>query len=128
MADYVPVYENGSLPFTMTASAAVVGGQIVVHTGVGTVGPSAGASGLFVGVAAHDAATNARVSVWPIPGLVHETTTPVGGVTSGDTLTTGTAGGIIGGNVLGTVAAAGTLLGTALSTATVGLKARWIGR
>ena len=128
MSDYTPVYENGSLPFTMTASAAVVGGQIVVHTGVGTVGPSAGASGVCIGVAAHDAATNARVSLWPIPGLVHETTTPVGGVTTGDSLTSGTVGGIIGGNTLATVAAAGTLLGTAVSTATVGLKARWLGK
>ncbi len=128
MADYTPVYENGSLPYTLTASATVTGGQVVVHTGVGTCGPSAGASGLVLGIAAHDAATNARVSVWPIAGLVHETITPVGGVTSGDSLTSGTAGGIIGGNTLATVAAAGTLLGTAISTATVGLKARWVGK
>jgi len=127
VTDYAPVYENGSLPFTMTASATVLGGQVVVHTGAGTVGPSAGASGVVLGVAAHDAATNARVSIWPIPGLVHETITPVGGVTTGDALGSGTAGGILSGTI-GTLAAAGQLIGTAVSGATVGNKARWVGK
>jgi hypothetical protein len=126
VSDYTPVYENGSLPFTMTASAAVTGGQVVIVTGIGTVGPSAAASGVVAGVAAHDAAINARVSVWPLPGLVHESITPAG-TTAGFSLSSSTAGGVDTGT-LGTLAAAGTLLGTALNTATAGLKVRWLGK
>jgi hypothetical protein len=126
MSDYTPVYENGSLPYTMTASAAVTGGQVLVVTGIGTVGPSAGASGVVAGVAAHDAATNARVSVWPLPGLVHESVTPAG-TTAGLSLSSSTAGGVDTGT-LGTLAAAGTLLGTALNTASAAAKVRWLGK
>jgi hypothetical protein len=126
MTDYAPVYENGSLPFTMTASVAVVGGTIVAHTGVGTVGPAGAGSGLFVGVAAHDAAINARVSIWPLPGLVHEVVS-TSGITTGAAVQTGATGtGETG--TLATLAAAGTLVGTALSTATAGLKFRFLGR
>jgi hypothetical protein len=111
----------------MTASAAVTGGQVVVVTGIGTVAPSAAASGAVAGVAAHDAAINARVSVWPIPGLVHESVASGGTVTALDPVSSAASGAVVTG-VLGTLAAAGTLLGTALNTATVGLKVRWLGK
>lgn len=126
MADYAPVYYGGTEPFTMTASATITGGQVLFASGVGTVAPTAGANGAYVGVAAHDAVSTQRVTVWPIPGVVHETTTPAG-VTAGAALTSSTAGGVDSGT-LATIAAAGTLMGTAVSTATAGNKARWIGR
>jgi hypothetical protein len=126
MADYVPVYYGGAEPFAMTASAAITGGQVVFASGVGTVAPTAGANGAYVGVAAFDAASGQRVTVWPIPGVVHETTTPAG-VTAGAALASSTAGGVDSGT-LGTLAAAGTLIGTAVSTATAGNKCRWVGR
>jgi hypothetical protein len=126
MSDYAPVYENGSLPFTMTASATITGGQVLVFSGVGTVAPSSAASGAVAGVAAHDAVNTGRVSIWPIPGLVHESVTP-GGVTAGNALSSSTSGGVDSGT-LGTLAAAGTLIGTAVNTATTGLKTRWLGK
>lgn len=126
MADYVPVYYGGAEPYTMTASATITGGQVLVASGVGTVAPSSGASGAFVGVAAHDATSGQRVTVWPIPGVVHETTTPAG-VTAGAALASAASGGVDSGT-LGTLAAAGHLIGTAISTAALGAKVRWIGR
>jgi hypothetical protein len=126
MSDYNPVYTGGSKPFTMTASATITGGQVLFASGVGTVAPTAGANGAYVGVAAMDAASGARVTVWPIPGCIHETVTPAG-VTAGGALTSSTAGGVDSGT-LATIAAAGTLMATALSTATSGNKCRWIGR
>lgn len=126
MADYTPVYENGSLPFTMTASAAVTGGQVVIVSGVGTVAPSSAASGVVAGVAAQDAAINARVAVWPIPGLVHETPATAG-LTAGNSLVSAASGGIDA-LALATAAAAGTLIGTALNTVTGTNKARWLGK
>ncbi|WP_326829687.1 hypothetical protein OIE13_05995 [Streptosporangium sp. NBC_01810] len=126
MGDYVPVYAGGAQPFGMTASATITGGQVLIASGVGTVAPAAGADGKVVGVAAHDAANGARVSVWPIPGITHETITPTG-ATAGNALASAAAGTVDPGT-LGTLAAAGTLIGTAVSTATSGLKCRWIGR
>lgn len=126
MADYLPVFPNGMEPFTMTASATITGGQVVFASGVNTVAPTAGANGAAIGVAAGDAANGARVAIWPLSGVVHETTTPAG-VTAGAAVTSSTAGGVDSGT-LGTVAAAGTHLGTALTTAAAAAKVRWIGR
>jgi hypothetical protein len=127
MSDYTPPYSSGTLPFTMTAAAAITGGQVCVSTGVGTVGPAAGPSGVCVGVAAHDAATGTKVTLWQIPGVVHESLSTAA-ITSGASLSSGAAGAVTSGT-LGTLAAAGTLLGTALSTvAGAGLVTRWLGR
>lgn len=126
MADYTPVYAAGSEPFTSQASATITGGQVVYASGVGTVAPTAGANGAVVGVAAQDAASGAKVTVWPLCNIVHETVTPAG-VTAGNALSSSTSGGVDSGT-LATLAAAGTLIGTATTTATTGLKCRWIGR
>jgi hypothetical protein len=126
MSDYSPVYSGGVLPYTMAASATITGGQVVFVSGVSTVAPTAGANGAACGVAAHDAASGARVSVWPLVGPVHETVTPAG-VTAGNALTSSTSGGVDSGT-LATIAAAGTFIGTAITTATAGLKTRWTGR
>ncbi|MFI7468142.1 hypothetical protein [Nonomuraea sp. NPDC049646] len=126
MADYLPVYLNGVEPFTMTASAPITGGQVLYASGVGTVAPTAGANGAAIGVAQNDASSGGLVTVWPISGVMHETTSPAG-VTAGAALTSSTAGGVDSGT-LATIAAAGTHIGTALTTAGAGAKTRWIGR
>lgn len=128
MADYTPVYANGVLPMTMTAGAAITGGQLVFISGVSTVSPTAGANGATVGVAAHDAASGARVSVWPLVGPVHESVNSnAGTITAGAPITSGASGGVDTGT-LGTLAAAGTLLGTAVTTAATTAKIRWTAR
>lgn len=126
MSDYSPVYSGGTVPLTFTAGATITGGQVVFVSGVSTVTPTAGANGAMCGVAAQDAASGTRVTVWPLIGPLHETVTPAG-VTAGNALTSSTAGGVDSGT-LATVAAAGTLLGTAVTTATAGLKCRWLAR
>jgi hypothetical protein len=126
MADYTPVYSGGAVPFTLTTSAAVTGGQVLVASAAGTVGPSAGASAVAIGVAAHDAASGGKVTVWPLANVVHELTT-TGTVTALDGVTSSTAGTVATG-VVATVAAAGTLIGIALTTATTGNKVRFVGR
>lgn len=126
MSDYSPVFTAGAVPFTSVASATITGGQVLYVSGTGTVAPTAGANGAAIGVAAHDAASGARVTVWPLPGVVHETTSPAG-VTAGAALASSTSGGVDSGT-LATLAAAGTFLGIALTTATAGNKCRWTSR
>lgn len=71
MSDYLPVFLNGAVPFTMTASATITGGQVLYASGVGTVAPTAGANGAAVGIAQNDAANGGLVTVWPLTGPVH---------------------------------------------------------
>jgi hypothetical protein len=128
VADYTPVYTAGQTPFTSTASAGVTGGTLAAESGVGTVATAGALSAVVVGVFAHDAASGARVTVWPLDGLIHE-------IVAANTITQG--GGIqaaASGQVdpattsLATQAAAGTLIGTALTTATGTNKVRFQGR
>jgi hypothetical protein len=62
MADYLPLFKPGQ-DITSTLSAACTGGQLLVVSGSGTVAPSSVATGAWVGVAAFDAASGARVAV-----------------------------------------------------------------
>lgn len=126
MADYTPVYANGIKPFTTTASAAVVGGTLVEASTTGSVATAGVGSTKVAGVAAHDAAIGARVTVWPIPGVVHEITHTAGG-TVGDVITAA-ASGLAASTAAATAAAAGTDLGVALTTASAAAKIRFIGR
>jgi len=126
MADYTPPYTGGTVPFTAKAGATITGGQLVFVSATGAVSPTAGANGAVCGVAAHDAASGAQVSIWPMFGPMHETVTP-SGVTAGNALTSSTSGGVDAGT-LATIAAAGTLIGTAYTTATGTNKCRWIAR
>src|SRR6266581_1006849 len=91
MSDYTPVYTGGALPLTITTSGAVTGGQVLVASAAGTVAASGAASAVAIGVAAHDAASGARVSVWPLANVVHEIVT-TGTVTALDGVTSSTAG------------------------------------
>lgn len=123
MADYAPVYRNGSNPFTVTAAATIIGGQVLESTGSGTASPAGAASLKTIGVAAHDCASGSRLTVWPLPGVVHETTTPTG-VAAGAVLITAAAG-----TVDPVAAQTGTaLMGIAITTAGAAAKVRWIGR
>lgn len=127
MADYTPVYDNDVKPFSTTASSAVTGGQIVAWSGVNTVAPAGAASTVVAGVAAFDAAANARVSVWPLEGLIHEVTS-TGAITAGGGVDTGAAGvAAASATSIAASAAAGSLIGTAVTTA-AGNKVRFQGR
>lgn len=126
MADYTPVFSGGAVPFTSQASAAITGGKIVMVTGVGTVGEATAAAAICVGVAAHDAATGAKVTVWPLRNVTHEIVS-TGTVTVADGVVAGAAG-VAATAVVATAAAAGTLLGIAENTATGGALCRFIGR
>lgn len=127
MADYSPVYAGGVKPFTKTASATITGGQIVETTTTGAVGPAGAASLKCVGVAAHDAASGARVTVWPLANVEHEIVVVTAAtVTVGDGVIAGTAG-TVNTVAVATGAAAGTLIGRATTTATAPNKVRFVG-
>lgn len=122
MPDYVPIHNPGN-EITQTASAAITGGQVLMNSGVNTVAPAAAASLKVVGVAAHDAASGARVTVLSGPGMVHESTA-AGAVAAGDQLVSGAAGTVspIGAGTPGQII--GVALTTAADTALVQWKAR----
>lgn len=111
MADYTPIHSGGAIPFTSQASATIVGGQVVAVSGNGTVGPAASASTAAVGVAAHDAASGAKVTVWPLKNVTHEVVA-AGAVTAGALLKVGA--------VAGTVAVTPAAFGELIGKATVG--------
>jgi hypothetical protein len=122
MPDYSPPYANGAAPFTVTASAVVTGGTVVESTTTGACAATGAASSKVLGVAAHDAPSGGRISIWPLPGVVHEVTNTAGN-TVGDNIVSA-AGGLVAQGAL----ALGTALGTAVATAGVGAKTRFLGR
>jgi hypothetical protein len=128
VADYTPIYTGGVKPYTSTASATITGGQVLEVSGSGTVGPATAATTKPAGVAAHDAASGAKIAVWPLNNCIHEITVVAAAtVTAADAVITGTAG-TVNTAAVATAAAAGTLLGTALTTASAPNKVRFIGR
>lgn len=123
MSDYVPV--DGCGPYSFTTAAAVTGGQLLELTGDNTVQPAGATSQKVVGVAAFDAASGAKVTVFSIDSL-HETT-----VTSGQSLTAGNpvkcgGSGTVMEYVVGTDALPA-FLGVCVQGATAGNLARWRG-
>jgi hypothetical protein len=126
MADYSPVYSGGVTPFTATTSAAVTGGRVLAVSGDGTVAHAAAGSVVAIGVAAHDAASGARVSVWPLANAVHEINSPAI-VTQGTGVKTAAAGEVATEGVA-VGAAAGTLIGIATTTSAAAGKVRFVGR
>lgn len=72
MADYTPIFSGGAFPFTSQASGAITGGTLVVASGNSQVATAGAAAGNVIGVAAHDATTGQKVTVWPLPGVTHE--------------------------------------------------------
>jgi hypothetical protein len=127
MADYEPVNPSNTFPFTMTAGATVIGGQLLQVTADKTLSPCTSAAQRAVGVAVHDAPSGGRVSVWPLTGIVHESVNNnAGTVAAGAPITAGATAGVDTG-LLATVAAAGTLIGIATKGALTGAKLQWIG-
>jgi hypothetical protein len=88
MADYQPLFNPGKA-YTRQTSAAVVGGQLLVISGSGTVAPAATATHSWLGVAAFDAASGANVTVFS-EGVQRIVAT--GSVTAGSTVEAATAG------------------------------------
>lgn len=125
MADYTPVFPLGGAGFTMQASGTITAGDLVVVSGSGTVA-SSGAAGAAIGVAAHDAATGAKVTVMPLK-MVHETLAGAGGVTAGQPLKVGASPSKLILWVTGTDGAE-KWVGIALTTAIADATLRWIGR
>lgn len=119
MADYAPAFLPGQT-FTSQASAAVTGGQVVEVTGSGTVAAAAAGSIKVVGVAAHDAASGAKLTVIANK-VIHDTVAGTGGVTAGNNLLTEASGVVVAG-----AAAVGTRIGVALTTASAAAVVRWM--
>lgn len=121
MAEYVHHWPPGS--YTSQASATITGGQLLMVTGVNTVGPTTGATTAWVGVAAHDAVSGDKITVLPIQG-VHRLTAS-GTVTAGDQVVSAAAGKVASlaaaaGAAAGDINSARQVVGTALTTATDG--------
>ena len=125
MGDYQPVAPADVLPFTLTAGGTITGGQLVTCSANDTVVAST-TGDHSIGVAAHDAVSGQRVTIWPLSDLVHEVVVQTGTVTAGTPAIAGTTGTVNTG-VLATVAGAGTLLGIFVRGATAPNKARFIG-
>jgi hypothetical protein len=118
MGDYAPKFLYGD-QITGTASAIITGGQVLVVSGDGTVGPAGDAADItVVGVAAQDAASGANVSYFP-RGKVHVTTT-AGAVTAGNGVSAGAAG------TVDDDAGSDPILGVFLTTAASGATAEWM--
>lgn len=125
MGDYTPIYTGGVVPFSATTSAAVTGGRLAEVSGDGTVATAGAGSLVVVGVFGHDAASGARVDVWPLDNCVHELVSS-GAITAAAGVVAGAAGVVVTGAVAAS-AAAGTLLGIAATTAASN-KVRVVGR
>jgi hypothetical protein len=123
MPEYTPVQANGTIPQTYQASGAVTGGRLVEVTGNGTVANAAAASVKVLGVAAYDAATGAKVAVWPLAGCSHRVTAS-GAIAAGDNLAAG-ANGTVAAIAAGTF---GQLVGVADRAAADTALARFTGR
>lgn len=121
MAEYTPVYQPG-IAFTSQASAAITGGQLVAVTGSGTVGPSGASTASVVGIAANDAASGAKVTVYTVSGGIHEVTTAAI-VTAGQTLESAAAGTVTP-HTNGTNDAY--IIGVAITSAASGAKVRFL--
>lgn len=124
MADYVPIYDEG--PYTLAASGTITAGQMVAISGSGTVAAAGANVANWVGVAAFDAVSGDKVTIYD-DGVQNLTTT--GTVTAGDLVVCAAAG------TVSTLAAVTTptpadvtnsraVVGVAWTTATTGLKVR----
>lgn len=122
MGDYTP---PGVSPdtWTQTASAVITGGQLLIQTGDNTVGPATAGSLKVVGVAAHDAPSGGRVTVYGLDSI-HETVVDAAGdVLASNPVMAGAAGKI----AKDAAPAVLKTIGVCIVGATAGNKARWLG-
>jgi hypothetical protein len=103
---------------TGTASATITGGQTLVVSGNGTLGPAGATAANVVGVAAMDAVNNDRFSFFP-RGKIHVSTAS-GAITAGARVDSGAAGTVASGT------AALTNIGVALTTAADTALVEWM--
>ena len=130
MADYTPEKTGGAQAFTSQASGTITGGRLLTASGAGTVAHST-TGDHSIGVAGHDAASGAKVTVWPLGNVTHRTQIQDGQApAAGGPIIAGTTG-YVNTGTLATVAAAGTLLGICLTGGTgsdaTPVYATWIG-
>lgn len=130
MGDYTPV-NSDMAAYTATAGAGITGGQLVTQTSTALQVTPSVAGDRSIGVAAHDAPSGGRVTVYILPGMIHEVlikNTVV--IAAGAPIIASSVAGLVDTGTLATVAAAGTLLGIALKGGTgdgTTVKARFIG-
>lgn len=117
MADYVPVFKPGE-DLTMTAAAAITGGQLVYVSAANSVTPTAAATAAWLGVATTDAESGAKVGV--TSGGVQEVTAS-GAVAVGDVLIPAASGRVA---AIGAGTNYAQVVGIALTAAADGAKAR----
>jgi predicted transcriptional regulator len=115
VADYSPFYSGGAVPFTATTAGAVTGGNVLIWSAANVVTVSGADSTAVCGVAAHDAASGAKVTVWPIDGVIHNLVAS-GAITALAGVVSDTAGQVKTATIA-TAAAAATLIGVAVTTA-----------
>jgi hypothetical protein len=123
VAEYTPVFTNGTAPWTLQASGTIVGGRLVEVTGNGTVAHAGAASLKVLGVAAQDATSGTKVQVWPLAGLTHKVL-GTGAIAAGDNLAAGAAG-VVAAIGAGTF---GQLVGVADRAAADATVVRFVGR
>jgi len=109
MADYLPKF-MGSEPFTRLTSADVIGGRLLIASGVNLVANSGADAANVVGVAGFDALTGTDVTVYPRPAGVHPLVASAA-ITAGAKVISAAAGKIA------TIGAGTNAIGIALETA-----------
>lgn len=122
----MPAFANNTAPWTLQASAAITGGRLVEVTGTGTVAHAGAGSVKVIGVSANDAASGAKVQVWPLAGLTHKVL-GTGAVSAGDMLAAGAAG-VVATLTLAAAADAGKLVGIADRAGADATIIRFVGR
>jgi hypothetical protein len=90
MPEYTPRFKPGST-ITLTASAAITGGQLVAVSGDNTVAPAGAGSAAVIGQAANDTASGAPVAIHTSGHAVH-VATAAAIVTAGAPLKSAAAG------------------------------------
>lgn len=116
MAEYLPIHTPGQA-VTLKASGSITGGRVVAVSGSGTVATAGADSATWVGVAAHDAATNDNLTIWC--GGTQECVA-AGAITAGDAIECAASGAV----ATAASATALTYVGVALTTAADGAKVR----
>jgi hypothetical protein len=117
MGAYEPKFLYGD-EATGTASATITGGQSLIVSGNGTLGPATAGSPACVGVAAQDAVNGDRFAFFP-RGKIHVSTAS-GAITAAARVDTGAAGTVASG------AAGVNNIGIALTTAADTALVEWM--
>jgi len=105
VSDYLPKHVPG-VAISLTASANLTGGRVLVVTGEQTVAHAGADAPLIAGVASRDVKSGERVGVYPLGG-VHRLTA-AGPITAGAAVATAAAGKVSasGDNKIGTALSA----------------------